>query len=200
VVEEDPPDRSVHPSPTTSDIETPQISPATAGYPIARLPGEPRQAAKEVFEAMGVSVRSGHAAAIGAFATLPEPIQRQQLQNDAQRDRMAFDLEQKQIDTDAKEREAQRAHDHAKWERSLVHHETNERRVFWFVVGALGVAVAGTVALFLAHQNEIAAHLVNTLIAGGIAYQGGKSAGFIKASKQTPALSDGHGPRNTEEK
>jgi hypothetical protein len=149
-----------------------------------------------------MSVQSGPSVAIAAFGGLPEQSQKQHLENDAQRDRMAYELESKQIETEAKEREAarthqaqereaQRAHELAKWQRVTSNYETGESRAFWFTVGCLAAGVAGVVALFASGHDALAGHLANTIIAGGLGYQGGKSAGLIKANKNASMLPRG---------
>jgi hypothetical protein len=133
--------------------------PVTVDAPLAKLPGEPGDAAREFFEtALGMSVQTGPQVSIAAFGALPGSTQKQYLENSANRDRLSFDrdrmgfeLEQKQIDAEGKEKDAQRAHERAvrdaerahelaKWERSQAQNETSDRRAFWFVVGVLAAA------------------------------------------------------------
>jgi hypothetical protein len=148
-----------------------------------------------------MSVQRGPSASIAAFGELPESTQNQILANDAERTRRGYDLEEKGIDAEYREHDAQRAHERAehaaerahdltKWERSQAQKETNDGRIFWFVIGALAVGVAGTVALFAWGYKDYAGHVLNTMIAGGLGYRAGKGTGILK-SKRTRALPKG---------
>lgn len=191
--QDDPHDRSAQQSPITSDIAAPKTDLVAADAPRARLPDEPRSAARELFGTMGVSVQSGPSLSIAAFGELPEATQQQILANDKERTRRGFDLEEKQIEADAREKNAQRAHELAKLDRTLAHQETHDRRMHWSVIGAIVVAVAGTSVLFAMGHTTIATNIATALVSAGLAYQSGKGAGSKQTREQMQQLlREGH--------
>lgn len=143
--------------------------------------------AEEMVHGIGVSMQSGPSVSIAAFGRLPEGIQKQTLENDAQRDRMAFEIEAKNLELMAKDRSEERSVRQHRFDKELTRDDGHDKRTFWFVVFVVGMLGAGMVALCLAKQWLIASHLATAVAALGAGYQGGKSSGFIKAQKQLAA-------------
>ena len=141
-----------------------------------------------------MQVQSGPAAALATFATLSEGVQQQQLANDAQRDKMSFELEAKRIEADAREASEQRAHELAVQERAQRRDDKNDTRAFWFVVGASIFTAVITAVLFYKEEYKIAVPILTGLTGAGLGFQGGKGVGYTKAKREQQAPDLGSKP------
>lgn len=129
---------------------------------------------------------------------LPESIQKQTLDNDAERVRLAYDFEAKNLAAMAADRESARKNRLVRFEKILGRDADKERREHSFGVMILLISVIGAGLLGWAGQWTIASHVINTLVAGGLAWEGGKSVGMAKATRQRQLASSGDKDKDDE--
>ena len=144
----------------------------------------PKDAAGHFMELM--AVESGNAALASSFERLPESTQKQVLDNQAQRDRLAYDFEGKRLAAEAADRESERKDQLIRFQKTTDHEAAHKRRVFWAVVaggvvGAIGAGLLGWVG-----QWEAARHLINSLVAGGLGFLAGRGATKVGKQRQLP--------------
>lgn len=168
------------------------VSPRKTEAPTAKPVPDPGGQVRHVYEEFtGLSMQSGPAVAISAFGKLPEQVQRQQLENDAQRDRMNFELETKQLEAMERDREAQRRDRLARLDRILKHEEAFEKRAFFLVVGIVILIATAIIVLCSMRQWMIVSHLATGVLALAAGYQGGRGSGYAKAKKEQARLHAG---------
>lgn len=162
---------------TKDDAEVAILPKATDGAETGLKPAS----AAGAFVGM-MEMQTGAAALAASFERLPEPIQKQALENEAKRDQQAYELESKQLQAMAADRESARQDHRLRFEKILAHKADHRRRVFWLVAAGAVVSAIGTGLLGWAGQWKIAEHLINTLAAGGLGYLAGR--GESKTGKQ----------------
>lgn len=172
----------------------PDRLPASVGDPPKRADGEvevlpkskdgagPKAAASSFVEMM--SMQTGAAALASNFVKLPESIQKQTLENEAERVRLAYEFEAKNLSAMAADRESERKDRLVRFEKVIGREANKDRREYWFGVMVVVISAIGVGLLGWAGQWTIAAHVINTVVAGGLSWLGGKSVGLAKAAKQ----------------
>lgn len=143
------------------------------------MPKDPKQAAaRSVDQLFSVGVQSGAAASISAFGALPEPIQKQQLENDAEGLRQSFALEEKQLAVQERDRAAIRKHELDKGRELRAYQDKREVRMFWLLVGILVVVGGLVVYVFYKERYDIGAPMVTGLLGVGGGWLGGHGQGY----------------------
>lgn len=131
-----------------------------------------------------MSVQSGPAAAINAFSALSEAVQSKQLDNDAEGMRRSFDLEEKQLAAQERDRDAQRKHDTERDKREDARQWRTEILTYILTAFIILVVSAIVVGLFWNNQHQVAIPMVSGLLGLGGGYIGGHGSGYKQATKE----------------
>jgi len=132
----------------------------------------PKAVASTFLELM--AMQTGAAALASNFTKLPESIQKQTLDNESERNRLAYEFEGKRLAAEAADRESERKDELARLDRAIAHEAEQRRRVFWFTAAVVAAGAIGSGLLGWAGQRTLAQHLINSMASGGLGYLAGK--------------------------